>query len=43
MEGFRWGELFNIYNHPIFLVCIIIAVGIFLNSILRKDKGIDYV
>ena len=42
MEGFRWTELFNIYNHPIFLVCIIVAVGIFINSLIRKDKGIDY-
>lgn len=39
----RWFDLFNIYNHPIFIVCIVIAVGIFLNSVLRKDKGIDYV
>jgi len=42
MEGFRWFDLFNIYNHPIFLVCILIALGIFINSVVRKDKGIDY-
>ena len=42
MADFRWFDLFNIYNHPIFLVCIIIAVGIFINSLVRKDKGLDY-
>jgi len=38
----RWLDLFNIYNHPIFVICIVIAVGIFINSVIRKDKGIDY-
>ena len=42
MEGFRWGELFSFSNHPIFLICIVIAVGIFINSLVRKDKGLDY-
>ena len=42
MADFRWFDLFNIYNHPIFLVCIVIAVGIFINSLVRKDKGLDY-
>ena len=42
MEGFRWGELFSITNHPIFIVCIIISLGIFINSLVRKDKGLDY-
>ena len=38
------GENYLIFTIiPIFLVCIVIAVGIFLNSVLRKDKGIDYV
>ena len=42
MADFRWLELFNIYNHPIFLICIVISIGILVNSIVRKDKGLDY-
>ena len=42
-DGFRWGELFSITEHPLFLISITISIGIFLNSIFRKDKGIDYV
>ena len=38
----RWLELFSITNHPLFILSIIISIGIFLNSILRKDRGIDY-
>jgi|TARA_B110000908_G_scaffold66514_1_gene80574 TctA family transporter len=43
MSDFRWFELFNIWNHPIFIVCIIISLAIFINSVVRKDRGIDYV
>ena len=39
----RWLDLFNIYNHPIFVICVLVAVGIFINSVVRKDKGLDYV
>tara|TARA_Y100000114_G_scaffold28049_1_gene23667 strand:- start:1191 stop:2699 length:1509 start_codon:yes stop_codon:yes gene_type:complete len=39
----RWLDLFNIYNHPIFVICVLVAVGIFINSLVRKDKGLDYV
>jgi hypothetical protein len=42
MSDFRWFDLFNIWNHPIFLLCIAISIVLFLNGILRKDKGIDY-
>jgi len=43
MADFKWGELFNIWHHPIFIVCIIVSIAIFINSLVRKDKGIDYV
>ena len=39
----RWLDLFNIYNHPIFVICVLVAVVIFINSLVRKDKGLDYV
>jgi len=42
MSDFRWFDLFNIWNHPIFILCIVISIALFLNGILRKDKGIDY-
>lgn len=42
MSDFRWLELFNIYNHPLFLLAIVISVVIIVNSIVRKDKGISY-
>lgn len=42
MADFRWFDLFSITDHPIFLICIVISVGLFLNGVLRKDKGIDY-
>jgi len=41
-EGFRWGELFSITEHPLFILSIIISVGILINSIVRKDRGIDF-
>jgi len=42
MADFRWLDLFSITEHPIFLLCIAISVGIFVNSLVRKDKGIEY-
>jgi hypothetical protein len=38
----RWTELFSPFEHPIFLICIVISVILFINGILRKDRGIDY-
>ena len=38
----RWTELFSPFEHPIFLLCIVISVVLFINGILRKDRGIDY-
>jgi len=43
MADFRWLELFSVTNHPLFLLSIAISVGIIINSIIRKDRGIDYV
>ncbi len=42
MVDFRWFELFNIYNHPLFLLSLVISLGIIINSIVRKDRGLDY-
>jgi len=42
MADFRWFELFNIYNHPLFLLSLVISLGIIINSIVRKDRGLDY-
>ena len=38
----RWTELFSPFEHPIFLLCIVISVALFINGIFRKDRGIDY-
>lgn len=38
----RWTELFSPFEHPIFLLCIVISVVLFINGIFRKDRGIDY-
>jgi hypothetical protein len=38
----RWLELFSPTDHPIFIVCITISVAIFVNSLVRKDKGLEY-
>jgi len=38
----RWTELFSPFEHPIFLLCIVISVVLFINGVLRKDRGIDY-
>ena len=43
MADFRWFELFSVTNHPLFLLSIAVSVGIIINSIVRKDRGIDYV
>ena len=41
-ENFEWSRLFSITEHPIFIACIVISVLLFVNSIRRKDRGIDY-
>lgn len=38
----RWTELFSPFEHPIFLLCIVISVALFINGVFRKDRGIDY-
>jgi putative tricarboxylic transport membrane protein len=43
MSDFRWFELFSVTNHPLFLLSIAVSIGIIINSVLRKDRGIDYV
>ena len=43
MADFRWLELFSVTNHPLFLLSIAVSAGIIINSIVRKDRGIDYV
>ena len=43
MADFRWFELFSVTNHPLFLLSIAVSAGIIINSIVRKDRGIDYV
>jgi putative tricarboxylic transport membrane protein len=40
--GFRWSELFSITEHPLFILSIVVSVAIFINSLRRKDRGIDY-
>lgn len=42
MADFRWLELFSISNHPLFILSIIVSIAIFVNSLVRKDRGIDY-
>ena len=42
MEGFQWGELFSITGHPLFVLSIVVSLGIFVNSLRRKDIGIEY-
>ena len=42
MSDFRWLELFSISNHPLFILSIVISLAIFVNSLVRKDRGIDY-
>ena len=41
-ENFEWSRLFSISEHPIFIACIVISILLFVNSIRRKDRGIDY-
>lgn len=38
----RWTELFSPFEHPIFLLCIVISVALFINGLIRKDRGIEY-
>ena len=38
----RWTELFSPFEHPIFLICIVISVALFINGLIRKDRGIEY-
>lgn len=38
----RWTELFSPFEHPIFLLCIVISIALFINGVFRKDRGIDY-
>lgn len=40
--NFQWFNLFNPINHPIFLLSIIVSVAIVINSLRRKDVGLDY-
>ncbi len=42
MSDFRWFDLFSITNHPLFILAIIVSIAIFVNSLVRKDRGIDY-
>ena len=39
---FQWAKLFNIVEHPIFIVCIAVSLLMIINSLRRNDRGINY-
>ena len=43
MADFRWAELFSITEHPLFLLSIVVSIAIVISSIVRKDRGLNYV
>lgn len=43
MADFRWAELFSITEHPLFLLSIVVSIAMVISSIVRKDRGLNYV